>query len=107
MTRNNGVARLIVFIVIGLILGGVLGESLGMLLGRIGAIIPGMGEDNMVRDLFVKSFEPQVGIEDGTGVLIDLYLVKFRIGLGFKFNLVSIVGMFVSLYVMKWSGERG
>jgi len=33
-------------------------------------------------------------------------LVKFALGIGFKFNLLSAAGMILAIYIMKWSGER-
>jgi hypothetical protein len=100
MNRNNNLGRLIVFIVVGLIVGGILGEALGALFGQIG-IMSGGSIDNPVRNFFVKAFELDLGFRDGWA--IDLYLVKFRLGVGFKFNACSILGLLASLYVMKWS----
>ena len=42
----------------------------------------------------------------GQLVVIDLYLVKFALGFGIKVNFLSAIGMFIALYIMKWSGER-
>lgn len=100
MSRINENWRLVIFIFLGLILGGILGEVLGFVLGQIG-VISGGGIDNPVRNFFVKAFEPSFGIHN-TEVL-DLYLIKIRLGLGFKFNTCSILGVFVSMYIMKWS----
>jgi hypothetical protein len=100
MERRNSTTRLVVFIMVGLILGGVLGEVLGHVLGQIG-VISGGGIDNPVRNFFVKAFEPSFGIKQSQ--VIDLYMIKLRLGLGLKFNVCSILGMIASLYVMKWS----
>ncbi len=100
MEKQKSILRLIIFILLGLLLGGIMGEVLGKVLGDIG-IYAGSGEDNVVRNLFVKAFEPSVGIYQNE--IIDLYMVKFRLGIGFKFNLCSILGMLTSLYIMKWS----
>ena len=99
--KNNGAGRLIVFILLGLILGGILGEVLGLVLGQIG-VLSGGDVNNPIRNFFVYAFEPSVGIKD-QGILLDLYMVKVRLGLGFKFNVCSILGMLASLYIMKWS----
>jgi len=32
-------------------------------------------------------------------------MIKLRLGLGLKFNTCSIVGMALSLYIMKWSNR--
>jgi hypothetical protein len=33
-------------------------------------------------------------------------MIKFALGFGLKLNVVSIVGVVLALYIMKWSGER-
>jgi hypothetical protein len=96
-------ARLVIFILLGLVIGGILGESLGLVLEQIG-VATGAGVDNPVRNLFVKAFELDLGINNG-GV-IDLYMIKLRLGVAFKFNVVSILGVWFSLHVMKWSGRH-
>jgi hypothetical protein len=101
MGKSSSVGRLVVFIVLGLILGGILGEVLGLVLGQIG-VLSGGDMNNPIRSFFVASFQPSLGIKDN-GILIDLYMVKIRLGLGFKFNFCSIIGVFLSLYIMKWS----
>jgi hypothetical protein len=100
MNKNNTIGRLIVFILVGLIVGGILGEALGLVLGQIG-VLSGGNIDNPMRSFFVKAWDLDMGFRDGWA--LDLYLVKVRFGLGFKFNTCSIVGMLASLYVMKWS----
>ena len=101
MGRTSSVGRLVVFIILGLILGGILGEVLGVVLGQIG-VLSGGEMNNPIRNLFVYAFEPSVGIKDN-GILLDLYMIKIRLGLGFKFNACSILGLLASLYIMKWS----
>lgn len=100
--NSSSVGRLIVFIVLGLVLGGIFGEALGLVLGQIGEMI-NAGADNPVRNFFVSSFVLDLGLKDG--VLIDLYLLKFRLGFGLNLNIASVIGMMVSLYIMKWSGD--
>ncbi len=101
MRGNNGVARLTIFILLGLVLGGICGEVLDLVLGQIG-VIAGGGYNNPIRNFFVHAWQPSVGL-DGDGWVLDLYMVKLRFGLGFKFNTCSIAGVLASLYVMKWS----
>lgn len=101
MGRNPGLGRLIVFILVGLILGGILGEVLGVVLGQIGVFAGGV-DNNVIKNFFVRAFEPSLGIKEN-GILLDLYMVKIRFGIGFKFNTCSILGMILSLYIMKWS----
>lgn len=101
MGRNHSMSRLVVFIVLGLILGGIFGEVLGLVLGQIG-VLTGGEMNNPIRNFFVAAIEYSIGIKEG-GILIDLYMIKFRIGLGLKLNLCSVAGMILSLYIMKWS----
>lgn len=64
------------------------------------------GYDNIVRNFFVASFDLNFGFlgDKADPVVIDLYMVKFALGLGLKINVVSIVGMVLAIYIMKWSG---
>ena len=102
MTQRNSFARLLLFIVLGLIIGGVLGECLGLLFGELGELMNAGGYDN----IFVASFDLNLGFlgDKADPVVIDLYMVKFALGLGLKINVVSIVGMVLAIYIMKWSG---
>jgi hypothetical protein len=100
MDRNKTLGWTILFVVIGLIIGGVLGESLGYILGKIGEMSGG-GIDNPIRNFFVKALEVDLGYNGG-GWTLDLYLFKIRLGLGFKFNVVSLLGMVGALYLLKW-----
>jgi hypothetical protein len=101
MGRNHSLGRLVIFILLGLIIGGVFGEVLGLVLGQIG-VLTGGEMNNPIRNFFVAAIEYSVGINDG-GILIDLYMIKFRLGFGLKLNLCSVAGMVLSLYIMKWS----
>lgn len=103
MARKNGLGRLVVFIVVGLLLGGILGECLGLLFGSLGELMNAGGQNNIVRNLFVGHF---FEIGSGNPITIDLYMVKFALGFGLKLNVASIVGLLVSLYIWKWSGDR-
>ncbi|MEO7427419.1 MAG: DUF4321 domain-containing protein [Fibrobacteria bacterium] len=102
MNRGAGIGRLVVFILLGLVLGGILGEVLGLVLGQIG-VMSGGDMNNPIRNFFVKAWELDLGFKDGWA--LDLYMVKLRLGLGLKFNTCSIVGMGLSLYIMKWSNR--
>ena len=106
MTTKNNFGRLLLFIVLGLIIGGVLGECLGLLFGELGELMNAGGYDNIVHNFFVKSFSPSFGFngDNANPVVLDLYMVKFALGFGLKINVVSIIGMFVAIYIMKWSG---
>ena len=100
MERNKNLGWTIFFVVLGLIIGGVLGESLGYILGKFGEMSGG-GADNPIRNFFVKALEIDFGYNGG-GWTLDLYMFKARLGLGFKFNVCSLLGMGLSLYLLKW-----
>jgi len=105
--KSSSVGRVVVFVVLGLIFGGILGESLGWLLGHIGLLMNAGGEDNVVRNFFVRAWELKIGyLDDGSPLLIDLYMLKFNLGFTLRLNIVSIIGVVVGLYMMKWSGSR-
>ena len=100
MERNKHLGLVILFVVLGLIAGGILGESLGYILGKFGEMSGG-SFDNPIRNFFVKSFDLDLGFNQN-GWALNLYLVKVRLGLGFKFNVCSLLGMGLSFYILKW-----
>jgi hypothetical protein len=104
---NNSVGKIAVYILLGLVFGGILGESLGWLFGYIGTLMNAGGEDNVVRNFFVKAWELKLGYsENGNPMFVDLYMLQFSFGITFKLNIISIVGVAVALYMMKWSRNR-
>ncbi len=106
MNKNQDKFRITLFVLLGLILGGILGEFLGWTLGTLGELT-GAGADNTVRSVFTTPFfEQSVGYNNPEGVAIDLYLIKFKFGFGFRFNIISVVGLWLSLYLEKWSRGR-
>ena len=108
MTHKNSRARVVLFIFVGLILGGIMGEALGALFGELGVLLNAGGYDNSVHHIFTAAADYSIGFSGDTPqpVVIDLYLVKFALGFGIKVNFLSAIGMFIALYIMKWSGER-
>ena len=105
MSRSTTtVGRLMVFLFLGLLFGGILGESLGLLLGKLGEATHA-GFNNNIRAVFV-SWLFDFGVGKNQPVVIDLYMVKFAFGFGFRMNVASILGAVIALYMMKWSGDR-
>ncbi len=76
---------LLIFILIGGILGGVLGEILRV-----------MAPHGTIQTIFATYFTP--GISPFT---IDLVLFKFTLGFELKINLLSLLGMFLGIYLYK------
>lgn len=106
MTSRNTFGRLVLFIVLGLIIGGVLGECLGLLFGELGELMNAGGYNNIVHNFFVSSFNLNLGFlgDKPDPVILDLNMFKLALGFGLKINVVSIIGMIVAIYIMKWSG---
>ena len=108
MSHKNSFGRLLLFIVLGLLIGGVLGQCLGALFGKLGELMNAGGYDNIVHNFFVKPFW---AFSTGQGsemqpFTLDLYMFKIAFGFQLKLNVMSLVGLVVGLYIMKWSGER-
>ena len=108
MSHKNSFGRLLLFIVLGLLIGGVLGECLGALFGKLSELMNAGGYDNIVHNFFVKPFW---AFSTGQGsemqpFTLDLYMFKIAFGFQLKLNVMSLVGLVVGLYIMKWSGER-
>jgi hypothetical protein len=77
----------------------VVGILIGSYLSTLMALIPGGG--NVVKTFFTYNF-----ISFGLGfphpLYIDISAVKFQFGFQMKFNLFSVIGIFVSLYFFRW-----
>lgn len=72
---------------LGVILGGVVGETIGLLLP----------EGNLIRDLFVSGKEIQIG-----PVYCNLIVMTFTFGFSIKVNLVSVLGIILMAFLLKW-----
>ena len=76
---------LIIFVLIGGILGGILGEILRV-----------MAPHGNIQTIFATHFNP--GISPFT---IDMVLLKFTVGFELTINLLSLIGMFLGIYLYK------
>lgn len=78
-----------------------LGILIGSYLNSIVMMLP-VGE-NVVKTFFTYTIPFGVGdFAHNKPVLIDLNAIKFQIGFMFRFSLLSIIGVFVSLYLFRW-----
>ena len=82
--------RTVGFIFMILIFGLVLGNALGLL---VGAIVP----EGVVRDFFIKSIS--LGWSPFT---IDLYLITFTLGFSINISVLSIAGLAVAWYYLRY-----
>ena len=70
----------------GLLIGSGLGEVLGFVL-----------PDGVVRLFFLKSAEFSFG-----PLPVDLSFIKVTLGLAFKINIIGVIGILISAYILKW-----
>jgi hypothetical protein len=84
-----------------LILISVIGILIGSYLNSIVEILP--GGDNVVKTFFTYNIPFGIGdFVNNKPVLIDLHAIKFQIGFMIRFSLMSVIGIFVSLYIFRW-----
>jgi len=83
----------IYFILSVILLGGVLSTALSML---IGLIIP----EGVVQDFFLLS--QSFGFGQNANNWINLGPLRFKLGLFFDVSILSIVGIFVSWYILRY-----
>jgi hypothetical protein len=83
--RQLGVVVLIIFL--GIIVGTVVGEVIGILLP----------EGKTIRDVFVNSTSMHVG-----PLHLDLVVFSITFGFSLKVNLMSVIGIFVVLLLLRW-----
>ncbi len=77
------------------------GILIGSYLNSIVEMLP-VGE-NVVKTFFTYSIPFGIGdFVHNKPVLIDLNAIKFQFGFMFRFSLLSIIGIFVSLYLFRW-----
>ena len=77
------------------------GILIGSYLNSIVEMLP-VGE-NVVKTFFTYSIPFGVGdFVHNKPVLIDLNAIKFQVGFMFRFSLLSVIGVFVSLYLFRW-----
>jgi hypothetical protein len=89
--KDRNIWTLVLVVIIGILIGSYLSMLISM--------IPGGG--NVVKTFFTYNF-----ISFGAGyphpLVIDLAAIKFQLGFEMKFNLLSVIGIFVSLYFFRW-----
>ena len=89
--KDKKIGTLILVVLIGIIIGSFLNEVV--------LAIP-MG-DNVVKTFFTYTIAFGVG-NPPEPLSIDLFAIKFQFGFQFKFSLLSILGIFMSLYFFRW-----
>ena len=78
-----------------------IGILIGSYLNSIVVMLP-VGK-NVVKTFFTYSIPFGIGdFVHNKPLLIDLNAIKFQFGFMFRFSLLSIIGVFVSLYFFRW-----
>lgn len=90
--KEKNLTTLILVVIVGILIGSYLNAL-------IIALIP--GSNNVVKNFFSFYF---INIHVGypTPYIVDLNAIQFQIGLQIKFSLLSIIGVFLSLYFFRW-----
>lgn len=83
-------ARDLTFIIVALLLGAILGGFIGELIGSF--LQPGAA-----RILFTRSLE--VGFDT---IRVEFYSISFTVGLMFKINLMSVLGVLLVIIYFRW-----
>jgi hypothetical protein len=83
---KRGIALLVVSIIVGMLLGSLLGE-----------LIAFMCPAGVVKDFFLKSVTPEFG-----PFAVNLLVVSCTIGLSFKLNIAAVLGVFITVYYLRW-----
>jgi hypothetical protein len=84
--RSRPLGILIVMLIVGSVLGSLFGELLGLILPT-----------GVVKDFFVKGFQPQFG-----PLTFDLGVIGFTIGLNLKLTVASILGIMLAVHIFRW-----
>jgi xanthosine utilization system XapX-like protein len=91
--KEKRVSTLVLVVIVGILIGSYLNSFVEML----------PGGENVVKTFFTYSIPVGIGdFVNNKPVLVDLNAIKFQIGFMFKFSLLSIIGVFISLYFFRW-----
>jgi len=90
--KDRKVGTLLLIVLVGVVMGAFMSALVEML-------VPGNG--NVVKTFFTYAVEFGVGSPDKP-VAINLIAIKFQFGFQFKFTMLSIIGVFLSLYFFRW-----
>jgi hypothetical protein len=76
---------------------------IGILIGSYASVLINIipGGNNVVKTFFTYNFI-SFGLGFPHAVYLDLSAIKFQIGFQMKFNLLSVIGLFISLYFFRW-----
>jgi hypothetical protein len=91
--KEKRISTIVLVVFVGIIIGAYLNSIVSML----------PGGENVVKTFFTYSIPFGIGdFAHNKPALIDLHAVKFQFGFMIRFSLLSIIGIFVSLYLFRW-----
>lgn len=104
LPSSRRIGRTIVFVLLGLVVGGFVGEILAISTAYLGEWL-GLGSENVVYLLLRKfaAIDAGFGLPPSSEFVLDLFIVKIKLGIALKLNIGCIPGLVFSLYLEKWS----
>lgn len=91
--KEKRISTLIIVVLIGILIGSYLNSIVKML--------PGV--ESVVKTFFTYSIPFGIGdFVNNKPILINLHAIKLQLGFMIEFSLLSIIGIFVSLYFFRW-----
>ena len=92
MSINNKRPALLIFII--LFFGCIIGTALTLLFGYI------LPEDNVVTKFLLN--QVPIGWGEKPDQWVDLYVIKFKTGFYFNVSVISLIGMMISWYFLRY-----
>ncbi len=91
--KEKRISTLIIVVLIGILIGSYLNSIVKML----------PGGESVVKTFFTYSIPFGIGdFVNNKPILINLHAIKLQLGFMIEFSLLSIIGIFVSLYFFRW-----
>jgi len=89
--KDKKIGTLILVVLLGIIIGAFMNALVMMLL-----------PDSVVKKFFTEAISFGVGDSEKGPISIDFHAIRFQFGVQFRFCLLSILGVFLSLYFFRW-----
>ncbi|MCU0610554.1 MAG: DUF4321 domain-containing protein [Candidatus Eisenbacteria bacterium] len=84
--RSRPVGILILVLVVGSIFGALVSQLIGLVLPQ-----------GVIRDFFVRGFQPQFG-----PLSVDLGVIGFTLGFTLKLTVASVLGIMLAVHIFRW-----
>lgn len=92
-TKDKKISTLVLVVLVGILIGSFLNTFVELM----------PGGENVVKTFFTYSIPFGIGdFVHNKPVLLDLHAIRFQIGFQIQFSLLSIIGIFISLYFFRW-----